>query len=516
MDDRGTVTSVRHDTRRDWSYLRSAGEVAVTVGGRSVDWSRPELSVDADEVEIVRQARDTAGPAGQLQTVVRHTFGAGWGVRLAVVNPSTEPVALDRLAMSWVASDDAPTWALAADAVGSYAVFPPDGRSPVLGGTLGLGALESATPVELRAGPVTLAPGGRYVVQWHWGWFRSTRELAGRPGGRHGDRQVPRSLQLTAEETAIISAGDDEALVLPPGLHSEPVRDQVELSAVGPGTYGVEVRSARGVTRYDLHWVEPVDAVLTGLADQVLAGPRTAAGIVRLGSLDAATIVQFALRVGLGDAEAAEEALDLFTARLGDATELVGGGGLDPRTASYLCGEFDRTGDVELLEAATAVVLAATTVTPGLGLAAGQVGLARVLAGLPLTSLTEQLAARLATLAAPGGAHSVADQAAALELAVLARTGPATDLPVRIAALGGWLGAGLKGHPVRELPVDTVAHLAAVFAGLSEEVSTGLRRQWRCTGHELGRWTEAAVLSRLAGAPVGPAHFWLAAAARMR
>ena len=126
---------------------------------------------------------------------------------------------------------------------------------------------------------------------------------------------------------------------------------------------------------------------------------------------------------------------------------------------------------------------------PGLGLAAGQVGLARVLAGLPLTTLTEQLVARLATLPPPGVAPSVTDQGAALELAVLARTGPATDLPARIAALGGWLGAGLKGHPVRELPVDTMAHLAAVFAGLSEEVSTGLRRQWRCTGHELGRWT---------------------------
>ena len=100
--------------------------------------------------------------------------------------------------------------------------------------------------------------------------------------------------------------------------------------------------------------------------------------------------------------------------------------------------------------------------------------------------------------------------------AVLARGGASIDLPARIAALGGWLGAGLKGHPVRALPVDQLAHLAAILAGLSEEMSAGLRRQWRCTGHELGQWAEAAVLTRLGDAPIEPAHFWLAAAARTR
>jgi hypothetical protein len=116
----------------------------------------------------------------------------------------------------------------------------------------------------------------------------------------------------------------------------------------------------------------------------------------------------------------------------------------------------------------------------------------------------------------PYGVGSVGVQAAALELADAAKAGATEELTARVAAVGAWLGAGLKGDLVRPLPVETVAHVAAVFAGLSEEVSTALRRQWPSTAHELGRWTESAASARLVGAPVGPAHFWLAAAVRTR
>lgn len=515
----GTVTAVRHDSRPGWSYLGCVGQVGVQVAGEPVEWSDPELNVDADEVEITRRSAAGGGAAARLRAVVRHSFGAGWSVRLVLSNLGTEPVAIEDATICCSAPEDSATWALAAGAVGSYVVAPPDGRGPLLGGTLDLGAAESVTPEGLNIGPLSLDPGGRYVVQWHWSWYDSPREFAHRAAGRHGDRQVPRTLHLGVGETAAITAGEDEALVLAPGVVAEPMGDQTDLGVADSGTFRVEVCSARGVTHYDLHWVDPIEVVLRNLAEAALGGPRTAAGVVRLDTVDAAAAVQFALRLGLGEADAAEDALDLFTARSVDRTGRGDLSGLDPRTASFLCGEFDRTGDLDALEAATEAVLTATAVTPGLGLAASQVALARVLVGMPLTDLTARVAA-LAQASPPADADRIASpvatRAAAVEFAVLARARANEEVTAGVLALGSSLGAGLKGHPVRPLPVHTAAHLAAVLAGLGDEVSVGLRQHWPCTGHELGRWTESAVLARLTGAPLGPAHFWLAAAARTR
>lgn len=322
---------------------------------------------------------------------------------------------------------------------------------------------------------------------------------------------MPRSLQLTTGEATLIAAGEDEALVLPTGVAAEPVRDQVELCAAEPGRYRVELRTARGVTHYDVCWAPPVEQLLTEIATEILAGRRNPAGIVRLNGVEAALVVQFALRVGLDDADSAEEALDLFTARLSAPAEL------DPRTAGFLCGEFDRTGDVGTLEAATVIVLGVNLSVPGLGLAVAQVGLARVLSGLSIDALTEHAVSLVATLPAPGFG-SFARQTAALELAMLTRRSrPNQDVSDRLLALGAWLGGGLKGHPVRPQPLAETAHLAAVLAALDEETSVGMRTRWACTAHELGRWTEAAISTRLsetAGERPGPAHGWLAVAAR--
>ena len=89
-------------------------------------------------------------------------------------------------------------------------------------------------------------------------------------------------------------------------------------------------------------------------------------------------------------------------------------------------------------------------------------------------------------------------------------------LATRVAGLGSWLGGGLPGAPVRAVPVETAAHLAAVLAGLDEELSGRLGRWWATSAHELGRWTEATVVDRLGRSAVGPAHAWLAVAARTR
>jgi hypothetical protein len=82
----------------------------------------------------------------------------------------------------------------------------------------------------------------------------------------------------------------------------------------------------------------------------------------------------------------------------------------------------------------------------------------------------------------------------------------------RVAALGGWLGAGLTGRPVRPLPLERLAHLTAVLALLPEDAAAVHRGRWGCTAHELARRGRAAVLDRAEAEPArasGPALSYL-------
>lgn len=506
LDPDGTVVAVRHDSDPERSLLDAAGGVTVSRDGdgEALVWSTPRVGVDADEVEVVREV------PGTLSATVRHTFQTSWGVRLVLANLSDEPLALDEVALGWQPGEGTAAWALAAEAVGSYAVFPAGRDGPLLGGVLALGAFAAVSPTRISLGALRLPVGGRYAVQWQWTWYDHARAFLHRSTGLQGDRQVPRSLHLFEGDVARITAGEDEALVLARGLAADPVGDQLELMVGSPGRYGVELRWPRGVTRYDVSWSEPIDRLLVDSAEDVLSRARTPAGVVGLRGVDEAIVLQLAVRAGLDDVESAEEALDLFTARVDPSVEA------DPRTASYLCGEFDRTGELDALQSASTIVLSVGRVAPGLGFAAAQVGLARVLAGLSLAGLTRHLAGLIDSLDPPGSG-SLEDQIAALELTVSTRqAGSAAEADARWAALGPWLGAGLKGAAVRPLPPSEAAHLAAVLAALSEEGSTRLRRTWAATGHEVGRWTEAAVIAGLGRYGIGPAHSWLAAAARTR
>ena len=84
------------------------------------------------------------------------------------------------------------------------------------------------------------------------------------------------------------------------------------------------------------------------------------------------------------------------------------------------------------------------------------------------------------------------EQAALLELEVVTTargpaevgTGPGR-VQERVAALGGWLGAGLTGRAVRPLPLDQLAHLCAVLALLPEPAAAVHRTRWGCTAHVL-------------------------------
>jgi hypothetical protein len=474
------------------SWLTGGGAVRARVGGRAVEWSAPEPTADVDELEIAHRS-------GPVSAVVRHSFGPAWTVRLALSNSRPDTVRLDDLHLTWAAAADRPTWVLAAGAATAYAVFGAGGR--VLGGVLTRGEVVAVTHEGFDLGAIVLEPGARYVAQWDWCWFASARAFAAHRRRQRVDRHVPTSLVRPAGEVALITVNPDEAVVLPPGLAGQTVADQLELAASAPGTYPVEVRSLAGVTRYDLRWAPPLQRVLLAAAARALAGPRNGAGVVVLVDVAVAQVVQAALRLGCDDAEAGEEALDLFT------TRVLQRPGSDPRLATYLCGEYDRTGEVDLVDAAAGVVSAAARFRPGLGLATGHLALARLVAGRP-----QDPSAHPGRLEPVPGLEPVERAAARLEAALAG--GP--DPYAALAGLGPWLGAGLTGSSLTPQHPAARAYATAVLAAVPDDIVGEVQRSWAATAVDLGRWTEAEVLADLADAPVGPAHAWLAVAARTR
>lgn len=501
----GVVTAVVHDAVPGLSFLAAAGELRATVQGRPVAWGEARLSADADEVEVT-------WTSDRLLLVVRHTFALGWGVRVALTNLGHEEIDLPEALLTWRVPAARPAWALAAGAAGSYAVLPPDGAGPLLGGVLRLGSVTGANAEGLQLGPVTVAPQGRYVVQWHWDFYGGPRAF---DRGRHPD--VPRRLDLLVGEAVTVATNEDVALVTSPGLHVETGRGQVELRPFEAGSHDVELRSARGLTSYTLRSADALERVLGRTAAAALDRPRTASGVVPLPDVDAALAVQRALASSLvEDVVAAEEALDLYSARLPEDPPA------DPRMVGYLCGEHSRTADPEPLRQAGQAVLASWQAVAGLGMAATELCLARVLAGQPLAPVLDHLVRLTGEADLPAAATPLVRQASLLELEVVTmtrartegRAGAGSTVTGRVAALGGWLGAGLKGRAVAPLPLAALAHLAAVLALLPESVSVELRPRWGCTAHELARRGQAEVLCRLEPAAAGPALSWLVLGSR--
>lgn len=491
----GRIAGVRPRPGAD-SYLAGGGWPRIQLVGVEVQWPAPTVAADVDEVEFGYAARG-------LGVVVRHAFAVGWSVRVTLVNHTAEPLTL-AAELVWAAASAYPAWALGAGSTAAYAILGPGGRGPLLGGELGLGSCPGMTEDAIRLGPVELGPQGRRVVQWRWDWYAGPRAF-----NRNRFADVPRDLVLPENETARIAA-DDDAAVVAPGL--DPVRrgPYLEFSSMGGHRVGIEVRSHRGVTAYDLEWVEPLDDVLAGLGDQVLAGPRNRVGVLRLADVDAALVLQHLLVRGrVDDREAADDALGLFVSRLDGPV-------VDGRGPSLLCGEFARTGEEDLLDRATDALLELTAPVPGLGLAAAQVAVARLGLGRPLDPVLDHLA----TLTA--GDDGLDQAAVGLELALTARPRPATEAPGadrsladRVRRIGTALGAGLRGRPVRPLPVDQQAYLSVVLALLPEALGAPVRPDWGVRPHDVARIGTAQVLARLAGQPPRPAHGWLVLGARL-
>lgn len=481
------------------SYLVGGGLVRVALGGAELSWSAPTAAVDVDEVEFAFAAAEGMG------LVVRHSFAAGWVVRVALVNHTLDPLSVTA-ELAWAPAPECPAWVLAAGVTGAYAIPGPDGEGSLLGGELVLGLCDRISEEGIGLGPVEVGPLERRVVQWRWGWYANPRAFS-----RNRFAQVPRDLVLPENESAQILA-DDDAAVVAPGVDMVRQGSHLELASGGGHRVGVEVRSHRGVTAYDMEWVPSLDDVLAELGNGLLAGPRSRAGVVVLPDLDAALVVQHVLaRGGADNPDEADDALGLFAARTAE-TEAA-----DGRAVSLLCGEFERTGDPDLLERATANLVQLPRPVPGLGLAAAQLCVARLTSGEPLDPVLTHLG-RLA-----GAADDDAlDLAADLELRLTTATRAADEDPgrrhfvdSRVRRIGASLGAGLRGRALRPMAVDRQAYLAVLLALLPEELGARSWPEWGLRPHDVARMVQAQVLARLAGQAPRAAHSWMIMGARL-
>ncbi len=498
----GTIERVLAGPSSAISYIDSGGRVTVRIDDVEIAWPEAAVAADVDEVEFHYLGRQ------DLTLMIRHSFTAGWGIRVTLVNQTLDPLPLTA-ELAWAPTASSHARALAAGATGAYAVPGPDGTGPLLGGELVLGTCDAVTADGIGLGRFTLDPLKRRVVQWRWDWFDSPAEFwyARFPA-------LPRDLVLPVGEAALIAADDDEAVVAL-GADSQWRGGQIELSSPDPQQVTVQVSSRRGVTEYDIEWVAPLDEVLAELGDSLLAGPRNRAGLVRLANVDAALVMQRLVSVGAtGDPDVADDALRLFSSRL-EGCSITGG-----REVAFLCREFDRLGEEDLLERATEALLRLTDPVPGLGLATAQVCVARLALGWSV----EPLLTRLRALTAAGDPGADLDRTGiALELALVG--GPRLPGAVEPDGLehaevwstrvGTALGAGLPGRPIRPLPVEQQAYLATVLDLLPEPLAYRMRPEWGCRLHDVVRRAQAEVLALLAHRPPGPALSWLIMGSRL-
>ena len=500
FDPDGTLREVGHPARPSLRYLTMPALPPPTLDGQVLGWEPAAVHADADELEVM----STAGP---VSAVLRHTFVGGWGCRLIL--SAAEPVRLDSFLLPMQAGPGCVAWGLAAGAEADFTVHPSDGQGPLLGGVLRLGSVAQITASGSTLGMVELSPGARYVLHWQWDWYATPRSFG---KGRHPD--LPPASAFFVGEPADFVCGEDVAVLPDEDLELLQTGHRYSLVADRSRTGALELRSARGRTALELAWVPSVAEVLVAQAEAALDRPRTRAGIVRLDAIAEGLLVQHTVSAGLlEDPDLASEALDLYTARLLD------GGPLAALHATYLSGEYDRTGDPDVLHAARRAVLAEHHPTRGLGFAAMRLCVALTAANQDLAPLLQHLH-RTATDLPPWQASSLATTAAAVELLAVTDAGPGAsgaagrraDIVQGAAALGLRLGAGLPGEPVAPLPAPELAYLIAVLSLLPDQLSGPLQELWGCSAPALARRATPGLITRLAASPPGEAHAWLSLA----
>lgn len=477
FDDSGALTSVRHHARNDGGYLAPG---LVPSGD---EWEQTSVITDADEIEVTYASRSRPG----LTILMRHTLSAGWGTRLAFSNTTTASVSLDRFTLGMRPAAGHLGWAVPAGNTASYTVYPADGSGPLLGWTLRQGDVAAVDTDGIHLAPITIGPGLRYIVQLQW-------DVHDEPARRQrsGAGLVPPALCLTAGEPIEV-ADEDTAIVVDDAVGITTVDGVRELAADRPGRYPIELRSSRGTIRFEMTWAQPEAQALAAAAEMIIAGPRTPAGIPRVSDGASALLVQHALaEMTIADPEQAGDALELFSARLLDREP----SGVSTMEAAYLCGEWLRTGDTDLLATAQNAVLAADGPTQGLGMAATRLCVALMMTGRPV----EQVLGHLTQIQNIAGGAS-----AALELILVVQSNvdePSDDLLKRIRAVCGHLGHGLPGLAVDPIGVDALGYLIAVLGLLPEGVGERFIDSWGISPHALADRFRPVVISQAAGTDV--------------
>jgi len=502
----GTLAAVRHPAGRGRSYLAGLTLPTLTVAGQRL--ASPVAVVEADRDEL-----HLTGSAGPVGLTLRHAVGAGWGIRLVLRNRAEGPVRVTA-EVPLAAGPGCRGWGWAAGAEAGYSSQPADGTGPVLGGSLRLGAVRAVTEHGLLLDEIELAPSGRYVVQWQWDWYPTPRAY-----GEARPRDLPRATTVQVGEPVTVLAGEDVVVLPPAEVELSREGEAYELVSATPGTHPLELRSARGQTRVEVTWVAPAEDLLAEAASRLLARPPTRAGVVSLRGVAEGLVVQHALTAGRVDPERAEEALDLATARL-DARPA---GALE---VAFLCGEFDRTGDADLLAAARTDVLATSSPAPGLGIALLRLSLALTVSNRSPSDVLAH-AERIVSVLPPPAERPLTEQAAALELIAVTRAGPGArgavgpggagrpaEVAERTAPLGAALGGGLPGHALPPLELELHSQVIATLSLLPETSDATEIRRWGCSAPALAERALPDLLARLASAlgrdEVGPALAWLA------
>lgn len=500
----GALLGVRHPASPGSNYLQGLSLPTLEVDGTPDPYEPPVVLADRDELEVT-------GRTAALEVTLRHSFAVGWGIRMVLGNRSDRTMRVAaRLPLR--PGPGCIGWALAAGAEAEYSVHPADGTGPLLGGALRLGGVRRMPEGAVEIEDLELGPTARYVWQWQWDWYPSPRRYA-----RARRPELPVQTTVSVRQPITFAAGEDTVILPPEGLQLTRRGGLCELVADGPGRFAVDVRSARGRTILDLEWTRPIAALLQACAADLLRRPRSAAGVVLLTGTAEALVVQQALASGAAEPDVGAEALDLFTARTIDGSA----GPVGPLEAAYLCAEFDRIGDADLLATARTAVVGASGAEPGLGFALIRLSLALTLIGQSPAEVLDHAERQVAVLPDPGEGP-LSRQAAALELLAVTRAGPGLrggasgaphpQVPVRAAALGAHLGAGLPGRAVVPLDPAASAQALATLALLPEDPDAALLRWWGCSAATL---VERALPGLVAGLPaqVGEAHAWLALSA---
>jgi hypothetical protein len=329
---------------------------------------------------------------------------------------------------------------------------------------------------------VRLAPGGRYVVQWQWDLHPGPRSLsrgpppAGAPPARPRRRRGGRGRRGRGRGAG---AGGRA------GGRAQPRAGRAERRQ--PRSLPVELRAARGHDDLRAPGRPPARRPGGGPgARRARPAPHQRRGGAAARRRRGAGRPACPRRGALPDAELAEEALDLWTARCRSTTRWTrarsdssAGSTRGPATRRCWSGPSGRCSSPGCP-------------SPGLGLAATQLCLALLLAGRPVAPVLQHLAALAATADRPPQAGPLVAQTSLLELEVVSTArvvpGDATGsarVRDRVAALGAGWGAGLTGRAVRPVPVDQLAHLCAVLALLPEPAAAAHRTRWGCTAHVL-------------------------------